>query len=323
MPSGYTHCFLTRIFNSKVKNDNVDFRYLLDEKIKYFQVGAIAPDLPYSQLLRPHNALEKIADDFHYKSTNKLFLEALAKLKEMPEGDKKDEAFCFFLGFASHVVADGVIHPFVRDKVGDYEQNSTEHRLLEMRLDVILLNEFTKASGHPVNLNTSDYHQQIKDVLSKDFSHVSGMFAELIKNIYGYNVEGKDVEDWIDDMHDMFGIAEGKFNQYYAWIPGLKDYLYKDHESLLANKEKDLVLELNEAKGRNINFAGRKVHFIDDCIPMFFDAFYPLAFKSYQFVYEKGAKLSDIDFPAINLDTGRSLIAQDGKNLDAQVVYWS
>ncbi|MAF79233.1 MAG: hypothetical protein CME60_13810, partial [Halobacteriovoraceae bacterium] len=63
----------------------------------------------------------------------------------MPDGDQKDEAFSFFLGFASHVVADGVIHPFVRDKVGDYDNNATEHRLLEMRLDVILLNEFTKS----------------------------------------------------------------------------------------------------------------------------------------------------------------------------------
>ena len=285
MPSGYTHCFLARNFNVLSKMQNDDLKFLLNEKIKYFQVGAIGPDLPYSQLLRPQNSLEKIADDFHYKSTNRLYLEALQEIKKMPEGDNRDETFCFFLGFASHVVADGVIHPFVRDKVGDYEQNSTDHRLLEMRLDVILLNEYTKLSGHAVNLNTSDYHHQIKDVLSKDFSHISTLFAGLIKNLYGYDVDKTNIEDWVDDMHDMFGIAEGKYNQFYAWVPGLKDYLYRDHDDLLKNKEKDLVLEEREAKGRSINFAGRKVHFINECIPMFYSAFTPLALKSFKYVY--------------------------------------
>lgn len=323
MPSGYTHCFLARNFNTLSEHQNIDLKFLLDEKIKYFQVGAIAPDIPYSQLIRPHNSFQKIADDFHYKTTNKLFLDALDRIKDMPDGDQKDEAFSFFIGFASHVVADGVIHPFVRDKVGDYDDNATEHRLLEMRLDVIILNEFTKSSGHAVNLNTSDYHHQLKDVLSRDFSHISEMFSDLINTVYGHDVNSDNVEDWIDDMHDMFGIAEGKFNQFYAWIPAVKDYLYKDKEELLKNKEKDLVLEVDEAKGRSRNFAGRTIHFIDDCIPMFYNAFKPLAVKSYEYVYNGGDRLEEGDFPAINLDTGRSLAFQGGNNLDESAVYWS
>ncbi len=30
--------------------------------------------------------------------------------------------FTFFLGYISHVLADGIIHPFVRDKVGEYSE---------------------------------------------------------------------------------------------------------------------------------------------------------------------------------------------------------
>lgn len=322
MPSGYTHCFLVRLFNEKSIGLKDDLAFLLSEKIKYFQLGAIGPDLPYSQIPRPQNKHEKIADKFHLENANELPLRALSRIKGQADGSNKDEAFSFFLGFISHIVADGIIHPFVRDKVGDYHENQTEHRVLEMKLDVIFLNEITKGSGSGQNLNFTNYHEQLKDPLSRDFSHVSKLMADLINEIYGEALTSKDIEDWIDDMHDLFAIAEGENNQYYAFIPGMKNFLFPHLSAVIENKDQYLVLKKNEAKGRDQNFLGKDVHFLDDCVPMFYKAFTPIAIKAYEFIYENGSPLSDTDFPVINLDTGRRLKIASGNDLNQAAAFW-
>ena len=147
MPSGYTHMLLTRTFKEEAGLTDHDIGFLLDAQIKYFQLGALGPDLPYSQELTLVNrSAAQIADKFHYEKTNLIPVRAFNRIKNMADGDKKDQAFAFFMGYASHIVADGIIHPFVRDKVGDYAENKTAHRTLEMRLDVIFLNHLTKSS---------------------------------------------------------------------------------------------------------------------------------------------------------------------------------
>jgi hypothetical protein len=143
MPSGYTHCILAQEFNERSKHGNTNLKFLLQEKIRYFQLGALGPDLAYSQQIKMSDQ-KKVSDKLHYEFTNQVPLRAFEKIKALPESNIKDELFCFFLGYLSHLVADGVIHPFIRDKVGDYEANATAHRVLEMNLDVILMHEFSK-----------------------------------------------------------------------------------------------------------------------------------------------------------------------------------
>jgi hypothetical protein len=132
-------------------------------------------------------------------------------------GEEKDHAFAFFLGFAAHIVADGIIHPYVRDKVGDYHDNQNDHRILEMRLDVFFLHELTKGFGESLNFNFTNIHDQIKDPLT-NFRHVSSLFSQLIKEVYGKEVTAETAEEWVEDMHTVFELAESSNNQYYAII---------------------------------------------------------------------------------------------------------
>lgn len=160
MPCGYTHILLAKTLVEKTNLTDHELGLLLAENMKYFQLGALGPDLPYSQLMGLTNrGTAKIADKFHYNKTNNIPIRAFNRIKAL-EGDEKDQAFAFFLGYACHVVADGIIHPFIRDKVGDYAENTKEHRTLEMRLDVIFLNELTKSPGHALSLNYTNMHDQ-------------------------------------------------------------------------------------------------------------------------------------------------------------------
>lgn len=323
MPSGYTHCILAQEFNERANHGNTNLKFLLQEKIRYFQLGALGPDLAYSQQIKM-SSQKKVADKLHYEFTNQVPLSAFNKIKAMPDSEEKDELFCFFLGYFSHIVADGVIHPFIRDKVGDYAENATDHRVLEMRLDVILMHEFSrqKSGGAGLNLNYTNMHDQIIDPLSKNFKHVSSMFAEIINQLHGLSVTSDNVESWVRDMHTVFEVAENENNQFYAILPLFKDYLFKDVNDVLKNKDSYLVLKNHEAKGRQSSFLNSDIHFIKDCIPMFYDAFRPRALSAYEYVYNGKGSIDDKTIPAINLDTGRSLAFDDGNNLDKGVTFW-
>lgn len=321
MPSGYTHMLLAKTFPEKSGLKDDDPGLLLDSCMSYFQLGAIGPDIPYSQEAFSITGRKevKIADKFHYEKTTDIPLQAFEMIKQMPDGAKKDQAFAFILGFVAHIVADGIIHPYVRDKVGNYEQNKNAHRMLEMRLDVFFLDHLTKGNGPSLNLNYTNMHDQILDSL-RDFRHVSSMFAKVITDVHKVEVSPETVEEWIKDMHRIFEVAESSNNQFYAQFPGASGYLFKDKKEVLKHHQSDLVLKADEAKGRERNFAGRDIHFFDDCVPSFYKVFKGIALLAYNFVYLGGEPLSPEDFPAINLDTGRPLVA--GNDLNQNAPYW-
>lgn len=322
MPSGFTHILLAKTFTEKSNLVDHELGLLLAENMKYFQLGALGPDLPYSQLMGLTNrGSAKLADKFHYIKTNNIPIRAFYRIKSLA-GDEKDQSFAFFLGYCCHVVADGIIHPFIRDKVGDYSQNQTAHRTLEMRIDVLFLNELTKLSGHAQNLNYTNLHDQILDPLSKKFDHISSLFSRLIFEIYGDKISKEEIEEWVKDMHKVLETAENENNQFYAKLPILKDYLFKDLASVLENSENDILLKVGDAKGREINFAGRDIHFFNDCLPSFYNAFKNVAIDAFDFVYNDGTKFTNTSFPGINLDTGRPLLVADGNDLNSKASFW-
>lgn len=319
MPSGFTHVLLARTFpdRSGIKDDELGL--LLDQYMPYFQLGAMAPDLPYSQQIKWKFGEDEanLANKFHYDKTTEIPLRAFEYIKNL-KGEEKDKALAFFLGYAAHIVADGIIHPYVRDKVGDYDENQDKHRELEMRIDVFFLDKLTKGS---VNLNYSNIHDIIKDPL-QDFGTISRLFSKLVNEVYGADIEPKDVVGWVNNMHTVFEAAESSNNQFYAKIPGFKGYLYLDNDEVLKNHQADLILRLNEPKDRDQNFAGKDIRFFEDCLPSFYSAFKKVATAAYEYTFNGGPMLTAMNFPAINLDTGRPLTAKSGNDLDANASFW-
>lgn len=326
MPSGITHILLVKTFNEESRHGNNELELLLDEKLKVFQVGALAPDLAYSQQL-PNRDLfsdeDEFSDLFHYDKTSDIPLGAFKAIKNIGDQEAKDTNFAFFLGYAAHLVADGIVHPFVRDKVGNYDDASGPHRALEMRLDGIFLDYLSSKNGQSIDVNFAELHDQIKDVRKPELKKISSLFSKLIKDVYNKNLKPVEIEDWIDDLHDIFEIAASKNNCYYARFPGASSYLYNDTSKVLANRDRDLWLRNGDVVGRSKTFLGKDVHFLNDCIPQFYKAFSKVALSAYSYVYENGPAIDANLLSAINLDTGRTLATAKGKNLDMPAFYWS
>lgn len=325
MPSGITHMLLAKTFNEKSNHGNDDLEFLLDEKLKIFQVGSLGPDLAYSQqhpLRDLFNDEDENADLFHYSQTNQIPLRAFSKIRHLTPGDDRDSKFAFFLGYTAHIIADGIVHPFVRDKVGNYDVAASQHRALEMRLDAILLNHLAAPGTNMIDVNFGELHDQIKDLKRNDLKSISVLFSELLADVYGKSVSPDRIEDWVGDLHSLFEAAANKNNNFYAWIPGMSTYLYNDTSAVIANQEQDNWLRNSQAVGRNSNFVGRDIHFLHDCLPRFYKTFSQKALEIYSYVYSGGPSLDEKVIPAINLDTGRLLATNGGKNLDHPAILW-
>lgn len=318
MPSGITHFLLTRYFNDR--NRNRKLRKILADSVYFIQVGSVAPDLPYSSIVDTdilHSETD-LADDFHYKKTNQIPLKAFKYLKENENKYTTTElryAFAFFLGYTSHVIADGIIHPFVRDMVGNYEENKFKHRQLEMRLDVLFYNRYTKSSGGQ-EFNYSNIHDELKNFESyTEAKTVLELFSKHIKDIYKKEFDGKKILGWINGLHTLLEIAEGDHHSWYAGIPIIGEQLYSNYDVLI-KKENELIVLEKPVDGVSENFLHTdKINFFEDCIPRYVSVFTRIAKKAYNYVFENGEELTEEDVPPIDLDTGRPLGQREELNL--------
>lgn len=324
MASGITHILLMKNLQNVLPEGKL--KKILQSSRDFLQIGAVGPDLPYASILDDDlffSVQSDLADKFHYEKTNQLILKAFHEIKSNSKTYTRREKrflFSFFLGFASHIIADGIIHPFVRDKVGDYNENKSDHRKLEMQLDVLLFHHLTKNSNNPIELNYSEIHDELINFDNKKYPEVDGvleMFSRLIKDVYGYDYKPNLIKSWINGLHKMFAVAEGDHPRIYNLF--IESFIFADYNDLL-KKYKDIIV-LTKPKDRNQNFLKkRSINFFDDCLPQFYNRFIPLAEKCYNYIYQNQDELTSLDIPLIDLDTGRDLAFND---LDYVPILWS
>lgn len=302
---------------------------LLQSGRDFLQVGAVGPDLPYASIADDDlffKIQSELADKFHYEKTNELILRAFQEIKNNSNSltaREKRFMFSFFLGFASHIVADGIIHPFVRDKVGNYKENQTAHRVLEMQLDVLLYYHLTLKSNAPINLNYSNVHDELINFDNNFYPEVGKvlqLFSKLISDVYQQNCAPALINGWVNGLHRMFAVAEGEHPQIYRLVSFINEFLFSDYNDLCEKNKEFLIL--GKPKDRDYNFLRKdQIHFFDDCIPQFHKIFIPLANKCYDYVYNNKGELTESDIPPIDLDTGRNLASNN--NLDLTPTLWS
>ncbi len=327
MASGITHILLMKGLQGQELSTNL--KMILADGRDFLQVGAVGPDLPYASIADNDfffATQSELADKFHYETTNELILKAFQKIKERENilsAKEKRFMFCFFVGFASHIIADGIIHPFVRDKVGNYKENKTAHRVLEMQLDVLFFQYLTKYSNAPIDLNYSNVHDELINFDTNYYPEtqkVLELFSELIQDVYHLSYKTTRIEQWVKGLHRMFGAAEGQHPAIYRNIGFINDFLFSDYNDL-RNKAED-ILVLKKPVDRDYNFLNKdRIDFFNDCIPRFYKLFIPLAEKCYKFIYEDKEPLTADEIPPIDLDTGRDLASNN--NLDVTPILWS
>ncbi len=326
MASGITHILLTKELPKHL--GNTDLRMMLQAQRDYFQVGAVAPDLPYASVADNDFFLttqSDLADLFHYTTTNQIPIRALDVLKgRRPDHPDAafDRMFAFVLGYLSHVIADGIIHPFIRDMVGDYKDHQTDHRRLEMRLDVLYYDELTRPTNAALNVSYAHLHDELKNIADAPPAEVRPaleLFSDLIFTVYAQRHDPDRILGWVTGLHRMFSLATSGFIRIYRGIDVIDGVTFADTADLIAKREQ--LLKLETPVDREENFVGWPVvHYFVDVIPRFFARFGPLAQGAYDYVYGSGPSVAD-RIPPIDLDTGR-LLAANG-NLDAVPTLWS
>lgn len=312
MPSGVSHMLLSResleylqdIKCGKIKD-------ILNLERGAFIMGSVGPDLPYVPAPIPKSDL---ADSFHTHNTNKIPLFGLSKAKSLfKDGDvpSSKAVFALFLGYASHLSADGCIHPFVRDMVGDYELAKVAHRTLEVKLDVLLADYYFEG-----NCSSIDVHDEL-DFLKNSASEelLYSIYADAVNQcFYGNNIESSEVKRWVKGMSLMFEVTSGNFPVWYKNVMGEKGLAHKDIQDIL--KEKKSLVTLTKPKPHNglelpHNFLNKEtVNLLEDVIPIYFKVFPKIAESAYEYVFEDGP-LPDTTILEINLDTGRLLISNN------------
>ena len=320
MPSGITHILLTKKLLDEIPDSTL--KYILADCSAFLTIGAVAPDLPYASIADIDTFLLRqsgLADKFHYDKTNQIPFSSLDKLKSLKDTIEEEvhyQMFSFFLGYISHVVADGIFHPFIRDKVGNYAQNKAAHRSLELQLDVLYYRFVTKNSGYPLELIYTDIQKELLNYKSSpEWEKTFQIFSQLITDVYGVKDTVENIEAWTQGLDTMFTLAGGTHLEIIRKQEA-NSFQFKNSEDI--NAPRDLIL--TKPVDRDVNFLHiDKIDYFQDCVPMFFKKFVTIAQRAYSFIFENGSQLTEDDIPAINLDTGR-LITDD--NLDLIPEFW-
>ena len=315
--------------------DDCPYQYKQKSNTRYFQIGSIAPDLPYASII-DNNFLENesaLANLFHFTdkdqdtalSPNRLPLLGLEKLKntiEQGAGKREcDALFWFLAGYASHVIADGIGHPYVMDKVGRYEgPNKAAHRALELGIDVLLLEHLTAASGHAIEASYAGMDTFIRGFNELTYaSFVCGHFADLIETVYSFTVTPNDIKGWVTGISRLFCLITGKQPDWLRQLDATVSFVFRQISDLEGRENDYLVLGKPRFWDRNfLNVP--TVHFLNDCISRFNQVMKSFLDKAYAYVYESGPQISEDDLPAFSLDTGRTV--NDPNNIDLTPLLW-
>lgn len=326
MPSGISHILLSNYLLNEL--ESVELKKILAAGSSFLCVGSVGPDLPYASGLDNDlffSTKSDIADDFHYRNTNQVPLKAFAWIKKNFADNSStnqkilNDHFSFFLGFSTHVIADGIIHPYVRDHVGEYKGNESEHRALEMCLDVLLYQHLTRNSGEYIDLNYSNVHDRLTE-LDKDKNQMAVMklFSSLIKEVYNKEVSANTVAGWAVGLHRLFSVAEGKHPSIYRKPDASSSFFFHDVSDLRLKRDKYLILK--KPKNWHDNFLKKEsINFLEDCVPQYFSKMKVFCQRAYRSIYKNGPDLTASDLPAINLDNGRLLAVQEENSTSAEI----
>jgi hypothetical protein len=151
MAGGYTHVTLAQLAVEETVKRNLlseEARQALQKWKKFVIIGSMGPDYAYLDITDKSSEAWGFA--MHEERVLDFVREAVRRVRGMQEENVRQKCAAWLFGFASHCVADGVIHPVINLKVGPYQENKTEHRCCELSQDVLV---HAKLGLGPVELN--------------------------------------------------------------------------------------------------------------------------------------------------------------------------
>jgi len=218
MPGAYTHITHARLLtgDNLLKNMKLPTgaRTALLEYPEFCRMGAISPDYPYLRLIGGSKDAEHLANAMHHKYgtlTQKNILHVGVEYLRKVTEDEQSKCFSWFLGYASHIVADVTCHPVTNILVGDYEaENQTAHRASELHQDVYIYT--TRLRGDVSNseeiknvigsCTDPQDKNKIDPYIEKFWSHLLSKSFPEIADRFAVDINGwhKAVQLFIDDI---------------------------------------------------------------------------------------------------------------------------
>jgi hypothetical protein len=313
MPAGYTHMTLSKMATNYLTTEvGTDAKFLLKKEMGPYLLGCVGPDLPYMGLfddLKISSEHDHIADQLHTQHTIDIPVNGLILARQYAEGGNLPLArsvYAFYVGYLSHVIADGFTHPFIRDRVGDYgPKTKVAHRKLEVELDVLVLDHF-------LGVEANDISPQ-KDLTFFDNcafkNEIFESYSKLLKDFHNMDLTAEQLSGLAKGMITALNLAEGNV-KWYSLGMGKIGLAYLDLDDA-KKREKEIrtlckAIDADE-KGIIYNSLGlEEIDVINDIFPKYF-AYMPKVIEAtYDFVFNTGADFTHL-VPPINLDTGRLL----------------
>ena len=149
MPGAYAH--ITMAFTScgsaglNQLGLKGDWKVMLRENGKYFELGAVSPDLPYLDILEGSEA-KQWADAMHLAGVARRIATGVTATGQIPDADVQAKVLAWLLGFVEHVVFDVFMHPVVNVIAGGPYGPDTKakHRECESHQDVFIVKDQLK-----------------------------------------------------------------------------------------------------------------------------------------------------------------------------------
>jgi hypothetical protein len=158
MPGTFTHWMVARRALELAGSHGHPLYYAILERFPFVEQGAIGPDYPYiRELLDDVLGKNSWADRMHLENTGGFVACGVRNLAAL-SGQDHDICLAWLCGFATHLVADAVVHPVVNLAVGGIPLfTSSAHRRCEMTQDSWIYLQITKRE-----ITNDDYVSRLK-----------------------------------------------------------------------------------------------------------------------------------------------------------------
>lgn len=217
MPGGYAHIYLAnRMTDYGAKLPEL-LSKAFEKYLEFCELGSVSPDLPYLALGNPDQ--QSWADTFHYEGTFD-FVTRAAKILCDLEGLTQLRCLAWLMGYVSHLVMDGTIHPVVEKIVGNYADHKNEHRTCELNQDAYIFPD--------LGYGTVDRAEPIKTgpKLCADPDNPSQLNPELLSfwaatlqdtHPYQYNQAKPNINLWFKNYIDIMDKVVEEGGQMYPF----------------------------------------------------------------------------------------------------------
>ncbi|MFI3237638.1 MAG: zinc dependent phospholipase C family protein [Lachnospiraceae bacterium] len=132
MPNGYAHVYFGRLVKDRLESE---LQILLQKEIQLFEIGVHGPDIMFYYKALQKDPYNMVAHRMHDEPAGPFFEKSLRLIQNL-EGQERDKALAYMLGFVCHFALDSSLHPYIEKQI---IETGISHSEIETEFDKYLL----------------------------------------------------------------------------------------------------------------------------------------------------------------------------------------